>query len=340
MAGRPGRCNPAGFLLGLRPGAWYDGPAQFPTVVAAPRGAPVSLVGGRTMLRIAGGVLTLLLALPAAWAEDKPKDRPDTPAEQYKALVKEYQDGMQAFQKALRAAKTPADRQKAFQEYPNPDKLAPKFLELAKKNPRDPAAVDALAWVVTNSRTQGKSSPRAKALAILSKDFVESPNVASACLALGNVQSKEAESFLNAVLDKNPSTEAKAAASVGLAENMKNRIALAETLKDRPQFAQAYQNMLGKDYYDELMKLDAVKANKQAEELFDRAESKYGTVKLPGGRTVAETVKPELARLKNVGKLEIGKPAPEIQGEDLDGKQFKLSDYRGKVVLLDFWGNW
>jgi cytochrome oxidase Cu insertion factor (SCO1/SenC/PrrC family) len=36
----------------------------------------------------------------------------------------------------------------------------------------------------------------------------------------------------------------------------------------------------------------------------------------------------------------IGRPAPEIEGEDLDGKTFKLSDYRGKVVVLDFWGNW
>jgi hypothetical protein len=38
--------------------------------------------------------------------------------------------------------------------------------------------------------------------------------------------------------------------------------------------------------------------------------------------------------------LGIGKPAPQIEGEDLDGVQFKLSDYRGKVVLLDFWGDW
>ena len=36
----------------------------------------------------------------------------------------------------------------------------------------------------------------------------------------------------------------------------------------------------------------------------------------------------------------IGKPAPEIEGEDIDGQRFKLSDYRGKVILLDFWGNW
>jgi peroxiredoxin len=33
----------------------------------------------------------------------------------------------------------------------------------------------------------------------------------------------------------------------------------------------------------------------------------------------------------------MGKPAPEIRGEDLDGVQFKLSDYRGKVVVLAFW---
>ena len=29
--------------------------------------------------------------------------------------------------------------------------------------------------------------------------------------------------------------------------------------------------------------------------------------------------------------------APEIEGVDQDGKSFKLSDYKGKVVLLDFW---
>src|SRR5580765_3370097 len=36
----------------------------------------------------------------------------------------------------------------------------------------------------------------------------------------------------------------------------------------------------------------------------------------------------------------VGKEVPDIEGEDLDGKPFKLSDYRGKVVMLTFWGNW
>ena len=39
-------------------------------------------------------------------------------------------------------------------------------------------------------------------------------------------------------------------------------------------------------------------------------------------------------------RLQIGMTAPDIEGEDIDGVAFKLSDYRGKVVVLDFWGFW
>ncbi len=39
-------------------------------------------------------------------------------------------------------------------------------------------------------------------------------------------------------------------------------------------------------------------------------------------------------------KLGIGCTAPDIVGTDHEGKEFKLSDYRGQVVLLDFWGIW
>lgn len=39
-------------------------------------------------------------------------------------------------------------------------------------------------------------------------------------------------------------------------------------------------------------------------------------------------------------KFGIGAQAPDIAGIDLDGNAFKLSDYRGKVLFLDFWGDW
>jgi peroxiredoxin len=41
--------------------------------------------------------------------------------------------------------------------------------------------------------------------------------------------------------------------------------------------------------------------------------------------------------LFEIRHLAVGKEPPEIEGEDQNGKEFKLSDYRGKVVLLDFW---
>lgn len=41
-----------------------------------------------------------------------------------------------------------------------------------------------------------------------------------------------------------------------------------------------------------------------------------------------------------VDTLTVGKTAPEIAGRDLDGTEFRLSDYRGKVVALIFSGDW
>jgi peroxiredoxin len=35
-----------------------------------------------------------------------------------------------------------------------------------------------------------------------------------------------------------------------------------------------------------------------------------------------------------------GKPAPDFEATALDGKPFKLSSLRGKVVLVDFWAKW
>jgi len=39
-------------------------------------------------------------------------------------------------------------------------------------------------------------------------------------------------------------------------------------------------------------------------------------------------------------KFSLGMVAPDIEGMDLSGGAFKLSDYEGKVVFLDFWGDW
>lgn len=42
---------------------------------------------------------------------------------------------------------------------------------------------------------------------------------------------------------------------------------------------------------------------------------------------------------QNAGTLQ-GKPAPDFSLASLDGSTLKLSDYRGKAVLLNFWATW
>jgi cytochrome oxidase Cu insertion factor (SCO1/SenC/PrrC family) len=49
---------------------------------------------------------------------------------------------------------------------------------------------------------------------------------------------------------------------------------------------------------------------------------------------------PKPVALHDAKDLEVGKKAPEIKGETVDGKPMKLSDYQGKVIVLDFFGDW
>ena len=58
---------------------------------------------------------------------------------------------------------------------------------------------------------------------------------------------------------------------------------------------------------------------------------------LAAGNALADRVVPMLFEAEH---LQIGMEVPDIVGEDVDGVAFKLSDYRGKVVMLDYWGFW
>jgi hypothetical protein len=81
------------------------------------------------------------------------------------------------------------------------------------------------------------------------------------------------------------------------------------------------------------------KKDPKAPELYQEAEKTLTefSKKAEGNAFLKKQLDDALFELQ---KLSVGKTAPEIDGEDLDGKKFKLSDYRGKVVVLDFWGNW
>ena len=79
---------------------------------------------------------------------------------------------------------------------------------------------------------------------------------------------------------------------------------------------------------------DRAQAIAAIEAVLEQAAAKYGDVKLPYGGTVGDNAKMELFAIR---RLAVGKEAADIEGPDQNGVRFKLSDYRGKVVLLYFW---
>ncbi len=108
--------------------------------------------------------------------------------------------------------------------------------------------------------------------------------------------------------------------------------------RDEPELAKRYESFVGKKAIEALVKADQEKLSKEAETFYERVVKDFADVVDPKGGKIAEKAKDRLEVLRH--PILVGKPAPEIEGEDIDGKGFKLSDYRGKVVLLDFWGNW
>jgi len=58
---------------------------------------------------------------------------------------------------------------------------------------------------------------------------------------------------------------------------------------------------------------------------------------LDGDSELHKEAQSELFEIKH---LSPGAEAMDIVGTDLDGSELRLSDYRGKVVFLDFWGDW
>jgi hypothetical protein len=256
----------------------------------------------------------MLLAWPVSADDEKAKgkDESATPAEQYKALDKEFNDAMQAFQKAHGEAKTEKERQQLFQDkYPQPDKFAPKFLALAEKHPKDPAAVNALVWIVTHIfGPTGQDNARSKALVILARDHITNEMLGEVCIPmLAYSGDKESEAMLRKALEHNPHKDVQGRACLTLAQQLIIRARTSKDPKD-DKFA------------------------KEAEELFERVVAKYADVKMEYFGKIGDKAKAELFEIRH---LATGKPAPEIEGEDQDGKKFKLSDYKGKVVLLDFW---
>jgi hypothetical protein len=211
--------------------------------------------------------------------------------------------------------------------------FAKRFLTFAEQHAKDPVAADALLWVVKNVRGRPDAT---RALELLAQHHVENNKLGSACATIADARSVAAETLLRTLVDKSPHREVQAQACLHLAILLDKEANIVEQLKTSPELAPRMLQYYGKEYGEHLASLDSAKLEKSREQVYTQMAMSFGGVALEDS-TMGKLAAQQLFQIRH---LSVGKVAPEIQGEDIHGKEFKLSDFRGKVVMLTFWGHW
>jgi peroxiredoxin len=212
-------------------------------------------------------------------------------------------------------------------------------MAIARTHPDGAAAADCLVWVVIHpiDPASEEAALRGKALAALAKDHADDDKVGSLCTRLVQSIDEATETFLRAVRDKAKKKPVKARACASLAVNLRHRARLIPVLAKSAEGREAYEAAFGKTTITALLEQDAKKLRAESEKLFEEVAEKYGDLPHPThGKLGAFAKRNLLAMRAPVGP---GRVAPPITGEDLNGKKLTLAEFKGNVVLLDFWGD-
>ena len=230
-----------------------------------------------------------------------------TPIQKYREMAASYIKERNQFFAKLRAAKTAEERRELARTAtpPNPNEFAEQMFELIDQHPDDKeTAFQALGWVVTNVRQAGTKE---KAMEMLLADHLDQKQLSRTFSRMAySRKDKTVENYLKTIREKSPHESVQMMAGVTYA-NYRKRNA-SKSKEDIEEVTKLYEDLVEK---------------------FSDADIR--------GRSIEEIVEAPLFELKN---LQIGMKAPNIVGEDVDGVEFELNDYLGKVVVIDFWGDW
>lgn len=163
-----------------------------------------------------------------------------------------------------------------------------------------PIIDEALAEAVLEDGTQGVD-PNFLVL----EHHADNPKVADSLKFLP--QSPETDKFLLALFKKTYSPNVRAAAGI--------RLINSHQQKGNIPFAVRLAELMAEDRY-----LDGVPITPR-----------------PTGPTAREWAE---GKLREINLVSVGKVIPEVSGEKLGGGMEQISDYRGKVVVLDVWATW
>jgi hypothetical protein len=301
----------------------------------------------------------------------------DDPAAQLQSLKKEFAGKMSELQKAFSEAKTPDDRRKLMAGAQSEmSKLTEKGLKLLDSSSDDKTTWDVVTWLGSlnpSKEQQAKLEKRLKEL--VDKSDLESlgkrltsmppqPSLYAVGIAIfrkvkNQPDAKGAENLVawaaQTTAYNNGSQESSKTYNESiefLADKFptsKHFEVLCQLLAtdDDPAWAQKQlrkvlaANKEGKIHLWAQYALGAMLASNEgtAKEGIEMLEAFLKSAKgNDGSRDLQFAIRNAEGKLDDI-KV-IGSPAKEISGMDLQDKAIKLSDYKGKVVLLDFWGFW
>jgi thiol-disulfide isomerase/thioredoxin len=329
-------------------------------------------------------------AAPARTPQSDDQDRrPERPiAERYAQIRAECEAQLAANRQAARKAENPSAKGAVAAKRPIDlvADYARRTVDLAESSPHDPAARDALLWVIDSAgRDTGAYGDQfARAAALLVRHHGDDPEAVRIGLGLDNVLTPRRDALLLGFYAAAKGREAKGLARLALAEYLAKKarmVANARSVEGRPKRRMLSRgnirefDLTDEEYADRLAlrQCDPQALQDEAERLFEEVIAEYGDVPHvtrrvreleallreptpgPNGEPLTaeerRRIEERLARKRTLGQeaearvddllnLAVGKPAPEIEGVDVDGKPLRLSDHRGKVVMLVFWGSW
>ncbi len=237
------------------------------------------------------------------------RGRENSPGDRLMATMTEEMQAHGEFLRALREADSDAELREALRAHEGLRAHAGRLLNLAREFPALPMSVEDLTQVV--ARYPDTPVGRQAADLIL-RDHSRSERVGDACERLA--ESDLAADVLRAIARSNPHDAIR-----GQAE-----FALASLLKARAE----------RNGWRDPATARTIVA--EAEGVLEHMIATCG--ELSDGRD--RLVDLARAQLDSLRTRSVGMVAPEIEDEDTDGRPMRLSDYRGRVVVLSFWGNW
>jgi thiol-disulfide isomerase/thioredoxin len=280
---------------------------------------------------------------------------PSSAREQFEALKAEYDAKEADWNRRYTGGETRLPEEKIdyegrFRDYPAWS-YAPKFLAFAEAHPGDPAGVDALFWLTdlissVGDHNRDLAPSLARALEILGRSHVDDPRVDALCRSISFSGGMPAsEEFLRVVSERAASRDVRGRAWLGHARLLIHRREMAI----KPWFEQEGNSKVGQlivDRFDPAYLRSIREADPNAlldeiEREFDLLAKEYSDV-LADSRPTRDQIIGRVVEDERFGliRLGLGQVAPDIAGLDSDDRPFKLSDYRGKVVVLTFSGNW